>query len=127
MMNVTSNSIDDKQEKQSEANKWHETERSELAPIGIGFDGRYYRYKQYRYDLLSDALHYARFDRAQPAYRTEDDIPPQWIAPETPTAEQQKQMADLGVSFDGKYYRYAGYRYDQFTDAAHYAYALLKR
>lgn len=35
-----------------------------MAELGITFDGQSYRYKEYRYDLLSDALTYARQDRS---------------------------------------------------------------
>jgi hypothetical protein len=125
MANLESNSTSLKKQNQIEVNLWHEEERRELAPIGIGFDGRSYRYGEYRYDLLSDAINYARLDRSKSTCRTQGHGPPQWIMPKLPTAEEQQQMDALGISFDGKYYRYADFRYDQFADAIHYA--VLKR
>jgi hypothetical protein len=98
-------------------------ERREMAQldIGIGFDGRYYTYKEYRYDLCSDAVNYARLDRSRPTYRATGSIPPPWKKPEEPTDEEQRLMKELGVTFDGKYYRYGSYRYDRLADALCYA------
>jgi hypothetical protein len=98
-----------------------ENEKRQMAEFGVAFDGRCYRYKEYRYDLLSDALNYAQLDRSRPTYRAEADIQPQWVEPEKPTEEEQRRMAELGITFDGKYYRYGDYRYDHFTDAINYA------
>ena len=41
-----------------------DNEQRQMAELGVTFDGRSYRYREYRYDLLSDALSYARLDHA---------------------------------------------------------------
>lgn len=107
--------------KQIDASVWHEAERREMAPLGIGFDGRYYRYEEYRYDLCSDAVNYARLDRSRRGCRTEHDVQPQWTAPGKPTEDERRVMADLGITFDGTHYRYLDYRYDRLPDAMNYA------
>lgn len=87
----------------------------------IVFDGRYYRYKSYRYDLLSDALAYARLDvtRSEPFVEVRDYG--KWTTAEKPTAAERQTMADLNITFDGRSYRYEQYRYDRFADAINYA------
>jgi hypothetical protein len=44
-----------------------EAERALMAPLGIQFDGRAFRFAGYRYDRLADAVSYAR--RASAAER----------------------------------------------------------
>lgn len=109
------------QDWQPERNAWREDERREAAPLGIGFDGRYYRYRQYRYDRCSDAVNYARLDSTKPAYRSKITNALPWTALEEPTDTERQSMAELGVTFDGKYYRYESYRYDNLGDAIGYA------
>lgn len=110
-----------KQDKQTDTSVWHEAERREMAPLGVGFDGRYYRYKEYRYDLCSDAINYARLDRSRRGGHTEHDVQSQWKVPEKPTEDERRVMADLGITFDGTHYRYLDYRYDRLPDAINYA------
>jgi hypothetical protein len=93
----------------------------QMAELGVAFDGRYYRYKEYRYDILSDALNYAQLDRSRPTYRAEPYIQPPRVEPEQPTDEEQWLMVELAITFDGKCYCYGGYRYDHFVDAINYA------
>lgn len=109
------------QDRRPECNARREDERREAAPLGIGFDGRYYRYRQYRYDLCSDAVNYARLDSAKPAYRSKISNALPWTALEEPTDMERQKMTELGVTFDGKYYRYESYRYDNLADAIGYA------
>lgn len=40
---------------------------------------------------------------------------------EEPNMATQRLMAELGIAFDGRYYRYEEYRYDRFVDAINYA------
>lgn len=37
----------------------------EMTKLGVHFDGRQYRYRDYRYDRLEDALAYARLELAR--------------------------------------------------------------
>jgi hypothetical protein len=98
-----------------------EDEKRQMAELGVAFDGRCYWYQEYCYDLLSDALNYARHDRAKAGYEPKIYVYPEWREPEKPSAEEQRTMAELGVSYDGKYYRYREYRYDHLGDAINYA------
>lgn len=112
--------LDDKAAKPL-ADRQHEDEKRQMAELGIAFDGRCYWYQEYRYELLSDALNYARLDRTRPTYEPKIHVYPEWREPEKPSVEQQRTMAELGVSFDGKRYRYREYRYDHLIDAINYA------
>jgi hypothetical protein len=95
-------------------------ERHRIVRYGIGFDGRFYRYREYRYDRLADALNYAKLDSAR-AGRPPLQAPGEWLAPQRPTAEEREQMASLGSAVDGKQYLYDGYRYERCGDAINYA------
>lgn len=101
-----------------------DNEKRQMAELGVTFDGRGYCYREYRYDLLSDALSYARQDHASSSYQEEDAAAPQstqWVEPEKPTEAERQLMARLAITFDGKHYRYRDYRYDRLADAIHYA------
>ncbi len=89
--------------------------------LGIGFDGRQYRYRAYRYDELSDALTYVRLQRARPGYREEAAAEVPWLDPEVPTDGEMREMDDLAISFDGRLYHYGDYRYERVGDAVDYA------
>lgn len=95
-------------------------ERRRIVKYGIGFDGRYYRYRDYRYDRLSDALNYAELDGAR-SKRPPLEAPPEWQEPLRPTAEERALMERFAITFDGKCYLYDGYRYDRCGDAVNYA------
>lgn len=95
-------------------------QRRETVRLGIGFDGRYYRYRSYRYDKLSDAFKYAELESGRPGWRVSDRLS-QWLEPQHPTDAEQVLMQKFGVTFDGKFYSYEGYRYERCIDAANYA------
>lgn len=96
-------------------------DKQRMADFGISFDGRSYRYHEYRYDSLSDAAAYAEQDRGKPGYQFHPQAQPDWQAPPMPSQDDLIQMAELGITHDGKYYRYDSYRYDQLAAAAAYA------
>ncbi|WP_141104340.1 hypothetical protein [Noviherbaspirillum denitrificans] len=105
----------------NERHALRDVERDVAASMGIGFDGRFYRYKTFRYERFSDAISYAELERRRPQYRaTVIDAPP-WEKPVEPSEQEQRVMAALGITFDGRYYRFDGYRYEQCGDAANYA------
>ena len=121
---MTSSELDNNilnQDRKFDSSEMRETERRTRVQLGIGFDGRYYRYEQYRYDLCSDAVNYARLDRSRSTYRATSTIPSPWKKLEEPTDEERRLMTERGVSFDAKYYRYRSYRYDHLADALSYA------
>ena len=91
-----------------------------MGEVGVEFDGHSYRYKQYRYDLLSDALAYAQLDRSRPTFRAEAYVQPRLQVREQPTEAQQQLMAELGITFDGRCYEFYGFHYDQFANAIKY-------
>lgn len=94
---------------------------SDAAAIGVGFDGRFYRYRAYRYELCSDAVAYAELDRYKPQYRERVIQSAPWKKTIAPTDSEHRVMNALGITFDGKYYRYESYRYEHCADAASYA------
>jgi hypothetical protein len=98
-----------------------ESEQLQMAECGVTLDGRSYRYQEYRYDVLSDALKYAQLDRSRPTYRAGPDIQGPPLKAEKPVEAEQRLMDELGINFDGKYYHYGEYRYDHFADAIKYA------
>jgi len=104
-----------------DTNEPRESEKHDAASIGVGFDGRYYRYREFRYERCSDAVGYAKLDRDKPQYSSKVIKAVPWEEPYTPTEEEQLEMTELGISFDGKNYRYEGYNYERFVDAANYA------
>jgi hypothetical protein len=98
-----------------------EEERHRLGGAGVGFDGRKYRYKSFSYDKSSDALNYSRLDRTRLVSGSAPKDHPEWVEATVPTPIEQQQMKDLGITYDGKYYRYKEYRYDRVADAVNYA------
>ncbi|MGE5491624.1 MAG: hypothetical protein ACM31P_10110 [Actinomycetota bacterium] len=95
-------------------------ERRRIIKYGIGFDGRFYRYREYRYDRLADALKYAELDSTRSG-RPPLQAPGEWLAPHRPKADDRALMERFGIAFDGRHYLYDGYRYDHCDDAVNYA------
>lgn len=87
---------------------------------GIWFDGRAYHYQQYSYDLLPDAIEYAKLDRAKPGFH-EMPLPSYWTQWKGPTPEETAQMAVYRIVYDHGRYTYGPYRYDLLADALEYA------
>lgn len=93
-----------------------------MSEVHVRFDGRCFRYRQYCYDKLADALAYAKLDQSRTGHEAmADDDAPVWTPPLTPTMEQQELMDSLNVEFDGRQYRYESYHYDRLADAIEYA------
>jgi hypothetical protein len=86
----------------------------------IWFDGRAYHYRQYSYDLLPDAIAYARLDRAKPGFHDEP-LPRYWKQWQGPTPEETAQMAPHGIGYERGRYYYGPYRYELLADALAYA------
>lgn len=88
---------------------------------GVSFDGRVYRFGEYRYDRLADAVAYSQLELARGAAVTS--------VPTLPGSASRIDFTDwdadaalrLGVTFDGKVFRYLEYRYDRWADACAYA------
>lgn len=64
-------------------------ERDAAASMGVGFDGRFYRYRTFRHEKCSDAVNFAALDRDKPQYRTKaiDGVP--WEKNVEPTDNEQ--------------------------------------
>jgi hypothetical protein len=92
-----------------------------MSEVHVRFDGHCYRYGQYCYDKLADALAYAKLDQSRPGHQTMGDGAPVWTPPLTLTMEQRSLMDSLGVEYDGRQYRFKGYHYDRLADAIAYA------
>ena len=94
-----------------------------MSEFSISYNGRHYRYDRYHYNLLEDAVDYARLqcslahaDRLEAA----DAMP----APEVldaPDESGRELMATLGITFQDGVYRLGEYRYDRLADAVNYA------
>lgn len=94
-----------------------DTQRA-MTELCIHRAGDRYEFKGYRYDLLEDAMAYARLVRS----RGGQDPQPQFAgAPEAvepgPSDADRALMQALNIAFkDGKY-RFGGFRYDRLVDA----------
>jgi hypothetical protein len=75
----------------------------------------------YRYEQLGDALAHARQTRSGPDEEDSSDPSMQRPAFVPPTDAEQMLMASLGIQFDGRAFRFAGFRYDRLADAVLYA------
>lgn len=120
-MNATGSTSNGTEQNKQVAHRAQDEDTHNAAAIGVGFDGRYYRYRSYRYDLCSDAVRYAELDRYKPQYREKIIQSAPWERAVEPTDAEQHVMKAHGITFDGKYYHYAGYRYERCADAANYA------
>jgi hypothetical protein len=92
-----------------------------MAEFSITYNGRHYQYARYRYDLLADALDYAKLQRSVLA--PADLEAPATVADEVeiPDASQRELMAELAISFQDGVYRLGDYRYERLADAVNYA------
>lgn len=98
-----------------------DAEREGAASLGIGFDGRFYRYRTFRYERCSDAVSYAKLDRFKAQYQARVIHGAPWEKAVEPTAQEQRVMTASGITFDGRYYHYGSYRYERCEDAVNYA------
>lgn len=92
-----------------------------MTAYGILFDGNDYWFGPFRYQRLDDALVYARMNRVEPSIHEQEGGLRPWRTPEAPDEPTRQLMDELGITFDGRRYRYGIYRYDQFVDAINYA------
>ena len=90
-----------------------------LAEFSIAFNGRHYLYGPYRYDNLTDALNYARLERANAGKQFGAMPAPERVA--TPSESDRQLMKTLDISFVDGIYRLGAYRYDRLADAVAYA------
>jgi len=88
--------------------------------LGISSSGREYRYREYSYDWLADAVAYAKLDRARPGFRAHPVSLPCAQLP-GPTAEDSVHMAAHGIRYERGRYLYGPYRYDLLACALDYA------
>jgi|GEM_PF-1819743 len=98
-----------------------ELERYLLAELSITFNGQQYQYSEYLYDHALDAINYAKLMRASKHQTTITTSQPQYLEQEGPNEEEKQRMATYGITYDGKHYQYAGYRYGRLDDAVNYA------
>jgi hypothetical protein len=77
----------------------------------------------YHFEQLGDALAHERQTRSGPDEGVGVDSAPSRQRPAIvpPTDAEQMLMASLGIQFDGRTFRFAGYRYDRLADAVLYA------
>lgn len=92
----------------------------QMAELGVGRDGGDYLYQGYCYEALGDALAYARLARSRPG-TDEGPAPSPHKHVAAPTDAERALISSLGIQFDGRAFRFAGYRYDRLADAVSYA------
>jgi len=91
-------------------------EQREIARLGIQREGPDYGFDGYHYQELDDAVAYARIARS----RTEGSEPGMRLRRppiDAPTQDELAVMATHGIQFDGRGFRFAGFRYDRLIDA----------
>jgi hypothetical protein len=100
-----------------------------MAEFSIRRDGLRYEYRGYRYDLLSDAVGYARLLRSRSPQDDAGRVLTQAIAApiQAPTDAERKLMASLAIGFEAGTYRFENYRYERLADAVNYATLAAKR
>jgi hypothetical protein len=94
---------------------------SMMSQFSIYFDGRHYRYRGYRYDRVGDALAYARLMRSRHPEEGSSITPSFDSVVPSPSDSDRQLMHQLSISFEAGVYRFAGFRYDNLTDAVNYA------
>lgn len=97
-------------------------QQRDMAELSIRYNGRRYDYNGYRYDVLADAVAYARLQAARGATAAQSAhayAPERPLAP--PTSAEQQLMARLSITYDPTGYRHDGFRYELLSDAVHYA------
>jgi hypothetical protein len=91
-----------------------------MANLFIRYDGRRYQYNGYHYDELADAVNYAKLTGS--CLRQMDFSDPEFVVTvNSPSDADRQLMAALGIEFENGVYRFQGYRYERFADAANYA------
>jgi hypothetical protein len=94
-----------------------------MSEFSIRYNGRHYRYDRYRYDLLEDAVDYARLQCALPPEERLDgaDAMAASEVVEAPDESGRELMAAHGITFQDGVYRLGECRYDRLVDAVNYA------
>ena len=92
-----------------------------MAEFSIAFNGRHYLYGTYRYDHLSDAVSYARLQRANANAGEQVGAMPAPEQVEAPSESQRQLMSIFDITFRHGVYRLGTYRYDRLADAVAYA------
>jgi hypothetical protein len=92
-----------------------------MAEFSMAFNGRHYLYGSYRYDYLSDAVNYARLQRANVGAGEQTGAMPPPEQVEAPSESQRQLMDTLDITFLHGVYRLGAYRYDRLADAVAYA------
>lgn len=99
----------------------HESISRLAARFEIVFDGKRYRYRQYRYDRFEDALRYARADHSKSGFQPDDAFTPQWEPRYCPSDEESREMRRLGVTYINGRFSFSVFCYDRLADALAYA------
>jgi hypothetical protein len=79
-----------------------ENEKYRMAECSVMFEGRGNQDTGYHYRIFSDARDFARLDHANLSYQIEADDPAQRKVSEMPTEAEQRQMAELAITCDGR-------------------------
>jgi hypothetical protein len=124
-MNISSASIDTSMAQPAVKDVSSDEQSELMKEFSIGRSGRYYVWRGYRYECLTDAIEYAQLSKsraggADQSALTSEEAQPQEAAA-SPTAAEREDMFTLGIAFEKGQYVFAGYRYDRLIDADAYA------
>lgn len=96
-------------------------EKEQALALDVTYNGTQFRYRDFRYDKLADAVAYARRDGLRAGYRSAFRVAPVWLPRPAPSHSEISLMDRHAISFDGRHYRYMNHRYDRLADALSYA------
>lgn len=96
-------------------------EKEQALALDVTFNGTQFRYRDFRYDKLADAVAFARLDGLRDGYRSAFRVGPEWLPRPAPSHSEIALMGRHAISFDGRHYRYMNHRYDRLADALSYA------
>ena len=89
--------------------------------LEVTFDGKYYHFREYRYERLDDALRYADAQHRKPDYKADPSFVPRWLPAWEPDATQRATMSDLAIGFGAGRFSVGPYHYDRLEDAIAFA------
>jgi hypothetical protein len=98
-----------------------------MSRLSIQFDGRKYRYREYQYEKLGDAIAYAHLMRLRNMSDDSRAAVPRVSVVQPPGESQRQLMQQLSISFDDGTYKLGPFRYDNLADAVSYARTCLRR
>ena len=92
-------------------------DRAQALALNVTFNGRHFRYRQFKYDKLADAMAYARLDGSRDGNQAMSTVDQEWLPRPVASDADKVLMERFAISVEGNAFRYQGYRYDLLADA----------